>query len=101
MKIKRSRKKPTTVYAVTYYARFKLSGEMQENTQLLGLYYSRTVAVQDLIAMLNREYNAGVKETEEDLAAWMDRYRKKGMEMNGIQCEWRIEEVNIDDSNKL
>lgn len=101
MNIKRSRKKAITLYAVTYHARFKLSGEMQENTQLLGLYYSRSVAVQDLIAMLNRDYNAGIKETEEDLTTWMERYRKKGMEMHGIQCEWRIEVVNIDDSNKL
>lgn len=102
-KVKRSRKKPIIAYAVIYKYRYDASSENGETEirELLGLYYSRDVAVQDLIAMLNREYGAGIDETEDNLNAWMNRFRQKGMEMYGIQCEWTIEEVNVDDTQKL
>lgn len=99
--IKRTRRKSFQMYAVVYYYVYKFSGEIVTIRDLKGLYYSREVALHDLIDMLNKDFAANIEYNEEALESWMKRYEKTAKEMVKAKCRWAVEEVSVDDKEKL
>lgn len=89
--MKRSKRKDLKVYCV-YYSYKYVSEYVQNGETLLGIYFSKDVAIHDLIDALNFQYEAEISEYTEEALNNFD---------VGYDADWRIEEIIINDKEKL
>lgn len=89
--MKRSKRKDLKVYCV-YYSYKYVSEYVQNGETLLGIYFSKDVAIHDLINALNFQYEAEISEYTEEALNNFD---------VGYDADWRIEEIIVNDKEKL
>ena len=100
--MKRNKRKDLKVYCVYYSCEYDYIGETRDGDELLGIYFSRDVALHDLIDMLNFEYEANIESYSEDaLNEYVFHYQEKCLERLGVLPSWRIDEMIVNDKNKL
>lgn len=100
--MKRSKRKDLKVYCVYYSCEYNYLGETRNGDELLGTYFSKEVALHDLIDALNFEHDANIKfYTEEALDDYISHHQEKCMDILGVVPSWRIDEVIVNDKNKL
>lgn len=88
----RSKRKDLKVYCVYYSCEYDNLGETRDGDSLLGIYFSKEVALHDLIDALNFEYEAEISEYTEEALNNFD---------IGYEASWRIDEVIVNDKEKL
>lgn len=89
--MQRSKRKDLKVYCVYYSCNDDYEGYQNGNC-LLGIYFSKEVALHGLIDALNFEYEAEISEYTEESLNNFD---------IGYEASWRIEEVIVNDKEKL
>ena len=100
--MKRNKRKDLKVYCVYYSCEYDYIGETRDGDELLGIYFSRDVALHDLIDMLNFEYEANIGNYSEDAPnEYVFHYQEKCLERLGVLPSWRIDEMIVNDKNKL
>lgn len=100
--MKRSKRKDLKVYCVYYSCEYDYIGETRDGDELLGIYFSKDIALHDLIDMLNYKYEANIENYSEDsLYDFIFHHQEKCLERLGVLPSWRIDEVTVNDKNKL
>lgn len=100
--MKRSKRKDLKVYCVYYSCEYDYLGETRNGDELLGIYFSKEVALHDLIDALNFEYEANINDySEESLNDFVFAHQEEVLDRLGIALSWRIDEVIVNDKNKL
>ena len=87
-----SKRKDLKVYCVYYSREYDYLCETCDGDELLGIYFSKEVALHDLIDALNFQYEAEISEYTEEALDNFD---------IGYNASWRIDEVIANDKNKL
>lgn len=90
--MKRSKRKDLKVYCVFYSCNENCDSGYENGDCLLGIYFSKDVALHDLIDTLNFQYEAEISEYTEEALNKFD---------IGYDACWRIDEVIVNDKNKL
>lgn len=98
----RSKRKDLKVYCVYYSCEYDNLGETRDGDSLLGIYFSKEVALHDLIDALNYELEANITEySDAALDEFVFRHQEKCMDRLGICPSWRIDEVVVNDKEKI
>jgi hypothetical protein len=100
--MKRSKRKDLKVYCVYSSCKYDYLGQARDGDELLGVYFSKEVALHDLIDVLNLKCEAKIGEyTEEALNDFIFQHQEKCIDILGICPNWRIDEVIVNDKEKL
>lgn len=93
--MRRSKRKELIIYAVVYCKKDYEEFTIYEDKTILSCYFSKDVALHDLIDYLNEDYNAGIKEYTEDA---LNDFNFK-MECDYSPISYYIKEVVVNDNN--
>lgn len=100
--MERSKRKDLKVYCVYYSCEYDYLGETRDGDELLGIYFSKEIALHDLIDALNRELEANITEYSDNaLDKFIFEHQGKCMKKLGVCPNWRIDEVIVNDKEKL
>lgn len=100
--MQRSKRKDLKVYCVYSSCEYDFCGKTEDGDSLLGIYFSKEVALHDLINALNYELEANITEySDEVFNEFIFRHQEKCMDRLGVCPSWRIDEVVVNDKEKI